>query len=242
MAPPAQNPLIVSAMASVSFHRADNPEFLLRASWRLQVFELDRHLKASGLANKENVPWDGGLANSAGAPVLDVIRRLVREIHVVTDEAHKVEGECSYTMLCILGHRYVCINSSFAALSCAERILCFCLQYCRRIENHSASVLSPRSPYLVVLLGLAISLSLPVRWALLRPPPRNDWIFLNCVEKLVTLQTCTIQQQSENCRLAICYRCCLAVWTRLTVVAYASLALSLCLTSCQPPVCFANFP
>ena len=58
------------------------------------MFELDRHLKASGLANKENVPWDGGLANSAGAPVLDVIRRLVREIHVVTDEAHKVEGQC----------------------------------------------------------------------------------------------------------------------------------------------------
>ena len=57
-----------------------------------QVFELDRHLKQSGLANKENVPWDGGIANSAGAPVLDIIRRLVHEIHVITHEAHKVEG------------------------------------------------------------------------------------------------------------------------------------------------------
>lgn len=57
-----------------------------------QVFELDRHLKQSGLANKAHVPWDGGLANSAGAPVLDVIRRLVHEIHVITHEAHKVEG------------------------------------------------------------------------------------------------------------------------------------------------------
>lgn len=58
-----------------------------------QVFELDRHLKQSGLANKENVPWDGGLASSGGAPVLDVIRRLVHEIHVITHEAHKVEGK-----------------------------------------------------------------------------------------------------------------------------------------------------
>ncbi|DBA71038.1 TPA: hypothetical protein ACH3X2_011465 [Trebouxia sp. C0005] len=57
-----------------------------------KVFELDRHLKQSGLANKAHVPWDGGLANSAGAPVLDVIRRLVHEIHVITHEAHKVEG------------------------------------------------------------------------------------------------------------------------------------------------------
>ena len=57
-----------------------------------QVFELDRHLKQSGLANKAHVPWDGGAANTAGAPVLDVIRRLVHEIHVITHEAHKVEG------------------------------------------------------------------------------------------------------------------------------------------------------
>ncbi len=56
------------------------------------MFELDRHLKQSGLANKAHVPWDGGVANTAGAPVMDVIRRLVHEIHVITHEAHKVEG------------------------------------------------------------------------------------------------------------------------------------------------------
>jgi len=65
------------------------------------VFELDRRLKQSGLANKENVPWDGGIANSAAAPVLDVIRRLVHEIHVITHEAHKVEGTpFSHTGVC----------------------------------------------------------------------------------------------------------------------------------------------
>ena len=57
-----------------------------------QVFELDRHLKQSGLANKAHVPWDGGPANTAGAAALEVIRRLVHEIHVITHEAHKVEG------------------------------------------------------------------------------------------------------------------------------------------------------
>lgn len=57
-----------------------------------KVFELDRHLKQSGLANKAHVPWDGGLANAAGAAALEVIRRLVHEIHVITHEAHKVEG------------------------------------------------------------------------------------------------------------------------------------------------------
>ncbi|DBB00143.1 TPA: hypothetical protein ACH3X1_013988 [Trebouxia sp. C0004] len=57
-----------------------------------KVFQLDRHLKQSGLANKTHVPWDGGLATTAGAPVLDIIRRLVHEIHVITHEAHKVEG------------------------------------------------------------------------------------------------------------------------------------------------------
>ncbi len=65
---------------------------LKRAVALSQVFELDRHLKQSGLANKAHVPWDGGVANTAGAPVLDVIRRLVHEIHVITHEAHKVEG------------------------------------------------------------------------------------------------------------------------------------------------------
>ena len=58
-----------------------------------QVFELNRHLKQSGLANKENVPWDGGIADPTTAPALEVIRRLVHEIHVITHEAHKVEGE-----------------------------------------------------------------------------------------------------------------------------------------------------
>ena len=56
------------------------------------MFELDQHLKQSGLANKEHVPWDGGIANPAAAPVLDVIRRLVHDIHVITHEAHKLEG------------------------------------------------------------------------------------------------------------------------------------------------------
>ena len=56
------------------------------------MFELDRHLKQSGLANKAHVPWDGGPANTAGAAALEVIRRLVHEIHVITHEAHKVEG------------------------------------------------------------------------------------------------------------------------------------------------------
>lgn len=54
-----------------------------------QVFELSRHLKQSGLDNKENVPWDGGMANPA---VLEVIRHLVHEIHIITHEAHRIEG------------------------------------------------------------------------------------------------------------------------------------------------------
>ena len=58
-----------------------------------QVFELDRHLKQTGLANKENVPWDGGIANPAAAPALEVIRRLVREIQIITYEAHKLDGK-----------------------------------------------------------------------------------------------------------------------------------------------------
>lgn len=55
----------------------------------LQVFELGRRLKQSGLDNKENVPWDGGRANPAA---LEVVRHLVHEIHVVTHEAHRLEG------------------------------------------------------------------------------------------------------------------------------------------------------
>lgn len=54
-----------------------------------QVFELSRHLKQFGLDNKENVPWDGGRANPA---VLEVIRNLVHDIHIITHEAHKMEG------------------------------------------------------------------------------------------------------------------------------------------------------
>ena len=62
-----------------------------------QVFELSRHLKQSGLDNKENVPWDGGRANPA---VLDVIRHLVHEIHIITHEAHRMEGVCMPSILC----------------------------------------------------------------------------------------------------------------------------------------------
>ena len=54
-----------------------------------QVFELGRHLKQSGLDNKENVPWDGGRANPAA---LEVVRHLVHEIHIITHEAHRLEG------------------------------------------------------------------------------------------------------------------------------------------------------
>lgn len=53
------------------------------------MFELGRHLKQSGLDNKENVPWDGGRANPAA---LEVVRHLVHEIHIVTHEAHRLEG------------------------------------------------------------------------------------------------------------------------------------------------------
>lgn len=54
-----------------------------------QVFELGRHLKQSGLDNQENVPWDGGRANPA---VLEVVRHLVHQIHIITHEAHRMEG------------------------------------------------------------------------------------------------------------------------------------------------------
>ena len=84
-----------------------------------QVFELDRHLKQSGLANKAHVPWDGGAANTAGAPVLDVIRRLVHEIHVITHEAHKVEGmyPCP-PKFCLLGflHNFACLLVAHAMI------------------------------------------------------------------------------------------------------------------------------
>lgn len=53
------------------------------------MFELGRHLGQSGLDNKENVPWDGGRANPAA---LEVVRHLVHEIHIVTHEAHRLEG------------------------------------------------------------------------------------------------------------------------------------------------------
>lgn len=53
------------------------------------MFELGRHLKQSGLDNKENVPWDGGRANPTA---LEVVRHLVHEIHIVTHEAHRLEG------------------------------------------------------------------------------------------------------------------------------------------------------
>lgn len=78
-----------------------------------QVFELDQHLKQSGLANKENVPWDGGIANPAAAPVLDVICRLVHEIHVITHEAHKLEG-----MGCHLGTLLHRLPPSFVSGTC----------------------------------------------------------------------------------------------------------------------------
>lgn len=53
------------------------------------MFELGRHLKQSGLDNKENVPWDGGRANPA---VLEVVQHLVHQIHIITHEAHRMEG------------------------------------------------------------------------------------------------------------------------------------------------------
>lgn len=69
-----------------------------------QVFELSRHLKQSGLDNKENVPWDGGMANPA---VLEVIGHLVHEIHIITHEAHRMEGvylPCAFASAALLVH------------------------------------------------------------------------------------------------------------------------------------------
>lgn len=57
------------------------------------MFELNRLLQQSGLADKENVPWDGGVANPAAAPAVAVIRRLVHEVQELTCKAHKLEGE-----------------------------------------------------------------------------------------------------------------------------------------------------
>lgn len=62
------------------------------------------HLEESGLANKENVPVDVVLANMVRAPVLEVIHNLVREIHLITHEAHHVEGKHLFCHeQCLLG-------------------------------------------------------------------------------------------------------------------------------------------
>ena len=92
----------------------------------LQVFELGEHLKQSGLDNKENVPWDGGVANPA---VLDIIRHLVHDIHIITHEAHRMEGlylpcchlPCSVCFFCIaLSYLRACSQVLHACIGCVS--------------------------------------------------------------------------------------------------------------------------
>ena len=100
-------------------HQSPVNEDLKDAARVFQVFELSRHLKQSGLDSKENVPWDGGHSNPA---VLEVVRHLVHQIHIITHEAHRLEGMFLPLQLgpvCFVSLNYSQVGSSIQVLCVA---------------------------------------------------------------------------------------------------------------------------